>query len=917
MAKFLYYSLLSLVLFTFFEVNAQTAMRSFKGRLVDSATSNPLGDATVSIYRASDTSLLNFGFTTPMGNFTLSTRNNDSLIIIISHLGHKEKTFKVVAADDWQFINYGDVKIAELPFSFNAVKIRTAAITIKGDTIEINASRFKVLPGSDVAQLFKKIPGFDVNVKGEIKVNGSEVNKIMVDGSDFFGNNPGLVSKNLSADMIETVQVFEDKNLDGSPKEGASKIINLKLKKGKKNGMFGDVMGGYGTQKRYESGLRLNNFKNDRKMSFVLNGNNTNETGFDFGFSNWHNARSFDRNGGGNDDENWFVYSNDNQGEGNINNKLSTGLTYFNEFKGKKKLSFNAFGARNSYNSISSSNSLFALNDSTRRTSKDTIATNGLSKSLNAEINFTKVIDSTGSFEAGVNAAYYNNETNSKAQNIIAINNNIINTGITDILQQNNTNNIKANVSYRRILRKDKRYSFIAFGQYKLYASDGNNYQFQQNFSDTFNNRNTITNSSQQSLFKLFGAMPLYKKIVSLNISMDRWQENNNSSQLSTTAGNQYQNIFEQTYNGKVDSLSLEFDNRLVQYTIKPYISLDIKYLYATAGATFMQFDLYNNNVTKNIPLSRPYSKFLPYASLSYYPQGKGYLYANVSKSTSFPTLNELQPVLNIYNNYNRMKGNSDLSPQDNLSFRVYGNVYKSKYFKYIYTSIDGSMSDNAKIWSKQQTENGIIISTPVNAEGLRNLSGWFSFQKKLWKIMNFDFSLSGSHNKNPLLIDNITSFSTSNSINIRPGINFTKSDSLEFYIGFNWSNTDFKNSLNSSVNFKQNVFSYSASVRTVLRFGTEVNSTLEISDQRNVPNIGKIIPVWSAFIQQPLGKKSKYSLKLSAYDILKQNTDISRYASDNFIVINRSNRLQQYFMLTLIYKIKKMGEASPMEYAY
>jgi hypothetical protein len=263
------------------------------------------------------------------------------------------------------------------------------------------------------------------------------------------------------------------------------------------------------------------------------------------------------------------------------------------------------------------------------------------------------------------------------------------------------------------------------------------------------------------------------------------------------------------------------------------------------------------------------------------------------------------------------MKGNSDLSPQDNLSFRIYGNVYKSKFFKYVYTSIDGSMSDNAKIWSKQQSENGIIISTPVNAKGLRNLNGWFSFQKKIWKIMNLNFSMSASHNKNPLLIDNITSYSITNNLNLRPAINFAKSDSLEFTVGFNWDNSDFKNSLNNNVNFKQNVFGYNASVRTVLKYGTEINSTLDISDQRNVPNIGKIIPVWSAFIQQPLGQKSNYSLKLSAYDILKQNTDISRYASDNFIVINRSNRLQQYFMLTLIYKIKKMGEENPMEYAY
>lgn len=911
------YFYLFLLCFSFLQLDAQSAMRSFKGRLVDSATMKPLPDATVSIFKASDTSLVNFGFTTALGNFTLGVQIKDSLLIVISHLGHKEKTFKVVPAEDWQFINYGDVKLPELPFAFDAVKIRTAAITIKGDTIEINASKFKVLPGSDVAQLFKKIPGFDVNVKGEIKVNGSEVNKIMVDGSDFFGNNPGLVSKNLSADMIETVQVYDDRNIDGSPKEGGSKIINLKLKKGKKNGLFGDVMGGYGTQKRYESGLRLNNFKNDRKMSFVLNGNNTNETGFDFGFSNWHNARSYDKNGGANDDENWFVYSNDNQGEGNINNKLSSGLTYFNEFKGKKKLSFNVFGSRNNYSSISSGNNIFALNDSTQRINKDTINTTGLSKSLNTEINFTKVIDSTGNFDIGITGALYNNETKTNSLNIISVNGITINTGATNILQENSTGNIRANVSYRRVLRKDKRYSFIAYSQYKIYNSDGNNYQFQQNFTDTFNNRNNISNYSQQSLFKLFGAMPLYKKMLALNISMDRWQENNNSSQLSSRASNQYQNIFEQNYNNKVDSLSLEFDNRLVQYTVKPYISLERKYLYATAGATFMQFNLHNNNLTQNIILDRPYSKFLPYASISYYPQGKGYLYANVSKSTSFPTLNELQPVLNIYNNYNRLKGNTQLNPQDNVSFRLYGNVYKFKKFKYIYSSFDGSMSNNAKIWARQQTENGIIISTPVNAKGLRNFSGWISASRKIWKIMNIDLSVSGSSNKTPLIINSVESYSTSNSISVRPGLNFTKSDSLEFYVNMSWNSTDFKNALNNNVNYKQNIFNYSASVRTVLKFGTEVNSSIDISDQRNVPGIGKVVPVWSAYIQQPLSKKSNYSLKLTAYDILKQNTDISRYASENFVVINKSNRLQQYFMLTLIYKIKKMGEQNPMEYAY
>src|SRR5690606_16771204 len=102
--------------------------------------------------------------------------------------------------------------------------------------------------------------------------------------------------------------------------------------------------------------------------------------------------------------------------------------------------------------------------------------------------------------------------------------------------------------------------------------------------------------------------------------------------------------------------------------------------------------------------------------------------------------------------------------------------------------------------------------------------------------------------------------------------------------------------------NFKQNTYSYYFNIRTVLKYGTELNSDLRIADNRNIPGIGKLVPVWNAYLQQPLGKTGKYNIKLSAYDILKQNTNISRFASDNYIYLNTSNRLQRYFMLSLVY---------------
>src|SRR5690606_23287839 len=159
---------------------------------------------------------------------------DDSLLVVVSHIKYNEFHHREPAMEGWNFKSFGDLKLARLAKQYKIVSVKTAAIRMNGDTIEINASKFKVLPGSDVAQLFKKIPGFEINVKGEIKVNGADVSKIMVDGSDFFGNNPGMVSKNLNADMIETVQVYEDRNEDGSPKENMTKVINLKLKKGKR-----------------------------------------------------------------------------------------------------------------------------------------------------------------------------------------------------------------------------------------------------------------------------------------------------------------------------------------------------------------------------------------------------------------------------------------------------------------------------------------------------------------------------------------------------------------------------------------------------------------------------------------------------------------------------------------------------------
>ena len=895
---------------------AQKSPRHYKGRVIDSVTFKPLPDASICIYRASDTSLLNFGFTTPNGNFMLNTNSSDSLIIIVSLFGYKEFVKKDPASEGWDFSDFGDIKLNVLPYEFQSFSVKTAAIRMKGDTIEINASRFKVLPGSDVAQLFKKIPGFEVNVKGEIKVNGSPITKIMVDGSDFFGNNPGMVSKNLSADMIETVQVFEDLNEDGSPKNQSSKIINLKLKKGKRNGTFGDLMAGYGTTDRYETGARLNNFKNDRKLSFIINGNNINETGFDFGFDNWHGSYGAERNGVGNDDDFFFYSSNNNKREGNINNRLSSGFSYFNEFSKKRKLSVNASATRNNYNSIEASTIISPFNDTTTRSNTDSSILNGRGLSGSLDINYSRTLDSTGRYDFGISSLLTGNRSTTDAGNIIRLNNALLNSGVSSLLNNSQSRNMEVHGNIRRMLRKDLRYLFIGNISYNYLVDENQSYQFVQNALDTFNNLNERLTERREMLVKVLGRMPVYKKLM-FNLSADRWQQNNTSEQLSHSALNRYSNAFEQVYTNRIDTLSIKLDNRLEQYTVKPYFSVSRKQFYFSTGVTFMHLDLTNRFRDSMEDISRNYQKVLPFISFTFYPS-KAYIYFNASKSTNFPTIAELLPILNISDNYQRQTGNRDLNPQDNYEFKLYANLYKLKGFRYFYGNINGSTSDNAKIWVNRQNADGVIVKTPENAKGKREIYAYVGLSKKLSKLLYVDLRSNMSLNKNPLVINGQNAFGRTKSLFLKPGFTFSKSDSLELSFGMSYDYTSFDNSLNESLDFTQSTYGYYTEVRALLKTATEFNSSFNLEDQRNVPGIGKIVPVWNAYIQQPLSKKSNYSVKLSAYDILKRNTNISRSTSENYIYINQSNRLQQYFMLSLIYKIRKMGgEEEGMNYSY
>ena len=257
-----------------------------RGILKDSASKQALHDATVSIIKAADSSLLSFTLSSNSGFFEIKNVPAGAYIVLVSYQGFNtlRKSFSI--SDKAPVADLGAVFMIQDYKMLGEVVVKDEVpIKVKGDTIVYNANSFKVLnPNGTAEDLLKKLPGVQVDRDGTVKAQGETVPKIYVDGKEFFGNDPKMATKNLTADMIDEVEVYDDMSdqakFNGVDDGSRTRVMNLKLKKDKKQGMFGRASGGYGTDDRYNGNLSANYFKGATKLSVVARANNTNNIGF-------------------------------------------------------------------------------------------------------------------------------------------------------------------------------------------------------------------------------------------------------------------------------------------------------------------------------------------------------------------------------------------------------------------------------------------------------------------------------------------------------------------------------------------------------------------------------------------------------------------------------------------------------------
>ncbi|MDH4058923.1 MAG: carboxypeptidase-like regulatory domain-containing protein, partial [Cyclobacteriaceae bacterium] len=246
----------------------------------------PLQSATVILLNPADSSLVNFGATNNTGNFEIKNVKHGEYLLKVTFVGNKTFSFTISPAPDQTVVDIGIGKMEEANTELDEVVVMAekAPVQIKGDTIEFNAASFKTKQNDNVEELLKKLPGVEVENDGSIKAQGEQVRRVTVDGREFFGRDPKLATRNLPADAVDKVQVFDKKSdqaeFTGIDDGQRDKTINLELKEEKRNGVFGNVMGGVGTDERLAGKASLNRFKKGQQLSFIGMGNNVNEQGF-------------------------------------------------------------------------------------------------------------------------------------------------------------------------------------------------------------------------------------------------------------------------------------------------------------------------------------------------------------------------------------------------------------------------------------------------------------------------------------------------------------------------------------------------------------------------------------------------------------------------------------------------------------
>ncbi len=938
---------------------------TIRGTVVDSLSRKPLMEASVSLLLARDSSLVSFGITDGDGKFVFPKTAVGQYRVLVTYVGYKSRAKRVSVTSEKPDVDAGAIDLVSTSQTLTEVAVQgeKAPIAVKGDTLEFNAGSFKTRPNAQVEDLLKKLPGVEVDRDGNIKAQGQSVQKVLVDGKPFFGNDPKMATRNLPADIIDKVQLFdqasEQSAFSGVDDGDREKTINITTKKDKRKGSFGQQTIGAGPKPddnaRYSGRVSLNQFNNGRQISMLGMANNINQQGFtaqDLGLGNNFGGAGQGQGGGGGGN-----VVRGGQGGGNVSNQgqvgsnaitqsWAAGINYRDGW-GKKIDVVSSYNASNT-NTLTSQNSRRQNVLPTTSTAPGKIdssfvtnKTNGSNNTntnqrINLRLDYR--LDTLTTIRVIPSLSWLNSSYNNQSQSqTVSAEGVLANSSITNY---NSTGNGFTGNNSLLLFRKFKKVGRTFSVNWNVAINNQNNDGVNQSenkfvrsnapISTTIGSGTAITGADSGGLFtqrinqlnnQLTRSMTnsiniSYSEPLSLRQTLEFHYNLSNNHNTSNRAVNDFNESSRQ-----YDLLNTTLTNRFVNDYVTNRAGLTwqtrrLKYTYAF-GVDGQQASLNANNLSRETNLNRTFTNILPNALFTYNFGKNRRLRLNYRTRVNAPSVSQLQPVPNNTNPLNIQLGNEALQPEYSHNLSLNFNRFEPSTFRNFFVFLNASRTDNKIVSSTTFTQSGAQTTRPVNTDGYYTVNGSFVIGQPIKfseQKANLNLTTNMTYNTGTSFVNSQSNRAKNWLIGQGVSISSNFTEKLDLNLGgnINWQSAKYSLQTQQNQNAGPTTF-LNQSVTLDVYYQLPLKLTFSTNVYYNhyggsSASYNQSYTLWNATLARQLFKQNQGEIRFQAFDLLNQNQSIVRNVTDTYTEEVRSRVLNRYFMVSFVYNLRKFG---------
>lgn len=885
-------------------ISAQAQSTSMKGNVMDTA-GNALPYVTITLLHPADSTLAYFAVSTTEGQFELKNVSPGTYILQLASLGYNSMYRSI------QFPGEENEKGMLVVLKPKVVNLQAAEISseripilLKKDTIEYDAGAFKTAPDASAEELLKKLPGVQVDRNGNIKAQGEDVNNVLVDGKEFFSGDPKIATKNLPADAVKKVQVYDEKSdqstMTGIADGERNKTINLELKDDKKNAWLGEVQAGGGTDDHFQASGKVYRFSGKNQIAVLGMLNNINQFGFSF-------RDYMDFNGGLGVGESFRIHMDDNVpvnfGQP-VYGKIASGASGFNysyEAKKDRRFSFN-YLANGSNKTLDQSTRTVNYLASTSFTTNENLRESDHNRAHRFNLTWKNKIDSTQNLR--MNARMSLSKMNQhQSQNGINEQN-----GIAENSQQLNSSekstvlNGSITLSYLKIWEsKWKLVRVKAEGTVnnkKLDDGRDGSLQFSEPLSEsTFSQyrsdlNNGWTGKGTLSVMRDLGKDWYLEPAMEAGWEREALERKEGVPPLEQNSVDSLSPVYQRDYSYMQPGITIRQsrEKRRIEFALAN------------------SFSEHRKELKGDKALNEIYSFLLPSLSFEQDYSGGKRLGVSYESSVKAPEVSQLLPVSDRSDRLQSFTGNEYLTPEISHEFRLHWLNFDQFSFTSLFSNFFFTYTHNKINWSREVQPDLSQALTLYNVPDDYRASFSLEYSRPIRKLgLNVRSGVDETWNQGRSKVNGILNTQTNWEHAFSLSFDNRKKEKADISIGATLSLHSAKFSVQEAIN--QNYMQWTGfvdaqySITAKWQFTTSMDIT-----HYGAPGFSsaQTIPLLKAGLSRKVFKSNRGTITLEAFDILDKNSGVERTSEFNFLRERKSDTIGQYFLLSFKFRLNK-----------